>query len=217
MEWNKVGRSIQTVRESKMMTREDFAQHIGVLRKTVVDWEEGKALPTAEQILAIAEFGGVDPRSLVDEPRSEDTVETPAEQTQPKKDHRMALGIVLLVLGVTVLFVGVQLLGALTAQMGGESAPAVSETAEAPLPECLVLAELELPKWDLDGDGKKELVNAEQEDILFVSGGAAYGLAEPLAKGQTLTAQDGVFIVKNAEGESRIYSVLRDGAIYPAG
>ena len=107
MELNKVGRSIQAVRESKMMTREDFAQHIGVLRKTVVDWEEGKALPTAEQILAIAEFGGVDPRALVDEPGERAPA---AEPPQPKKDRRMALGIVLLVLGVTVLFVGVQLL-----------------------------------------------------------------------------------------------------------
>lgn len=215
MEWNKVGRSIQTVRESKMMTREDFAQHIGVLRKTVVDWEEGKALPTAEQILAIAQFGDVDPRALVEEPMEDSAA--PSAEKAPKKDRRMALGIVLLVLGVTVLFVGVQMLGALTARMGAESAPAVSEPAEAPLPECLVLADLELPTWDLDGDGRKEVVNSEGAEILFVSDGTAYGLAEPLAKGQTLTAQDGVFIVKNAAGESRIYSVLRNGALYPAG
>ena len=212
MELNKLGRSIQTVRESRMMTREDFAQHIGVLRKTVVDWEEGKAVPTAEQILAIAEFGGVDPRSLVDEPGQ--AAAFPAEQA-PKKDNRLALGILLLVLGVAILVGGVGLLGTLSGQM--ESAPAESEETEVPLPEALVLAALELPKWDLDGDGKKETVNPEGAEILFFEGDTAYGLAEPLAKGQTLTAQDGVFIVKNKAGESRIYSVLRDGALYPAG
>ena len=47
---NSLGRRIQMLRESNMMTREDFAQRIGVLRKTVVDWEEGKAIPTAQQI-----------------------------------------------------------------------------------------------------------------------------------------------------------------------
>ena len=214
MELNKLGRSIQTVRESRMMTREDFAQHIGVLRKTVVDWEEGKAVPTAEQILAIAEFGGVDPRSLVDEPGQPSA--SPAEK-EPKKDNRLALGIVLLVLGVAILAGGVGLLGALSGQMGQTSAPAVSEETEAPLPESLVLAALELPRWDLDGDGKKETVNPEGLEILFFEGDTAYGLAEPLSKGQTLTAQDGVFIVTNKAGESRIYSVLRDGALYPAG
>lgn len=215
MELNKLGRSIQTVRESRMMTREDFAQHIGVLRKTVVDWEEGKALPTAEQIIAIAEFGGVDPRSLVDEPGQISAA--PAAEQQPKENRRLVLGIVLLVLGVMILIGGVGLMGALSAQMGQQSAPAVSEEAEAPLPGSLVLEALELPKWDLDGDGKKETVNTEGAEILFVEDGTAYGLAQPLPKGLSLTAQDGVFIVKNKAGESRIYSVLRDGALYPAG
>lgn len=214
MELNKLGRSIQTVRESRMMTREDFAQYIGVLRKNVVDWEEGRAIPTAEQILAIAEFGGVDPRSLVDEPGQPSA--SPVEK-EPKKDNRLALGIVLLVLGVAILAGGVGLLGALSGQMGQTSAPAVSEETEVPLPERLPLAALELPMWDLDGDGKKEVVNPEGAEILFFDGDTAYGLAEPLHRGQTLTAQDGVFIVKNQVGESRIYSVLRDGALYPAG
>ena len=70
---------------------------------------------------------------------------------------------------------------------------------------------------DLDGDGKAEEVNPEGEDILLIRDGKAYALAEPLAKGQKLTAQDGVFIVKNAEGESRIYSRLRNDGIWPAG
>lgn len=215
MELNKLGRSIQTVRESRMMTREDFAQHIGVLRKNVVDWEEGKAVPTAEQIIAIAEFGGVDPRSLVDEPGQ--AAAAPAAEQMPKQGRRFTLGIVLLVLGVMILIGGVSLMGALSAQMGQQSAPAVSEETEAPLPESLALEALELPRWDLNGDGKKETVNTEGAEILFFDGDTAYGLAEALPKGQTLTAQDGVFIVKNKAGESRIYSVLRNGALYPAG
>ena len=70
---------------------------------------------------------------------------------------------------------------------------------------------------DLDGDGVAEQVNPEGRSILLIQDGVAYALAEPLAGGQTLTAQDGVFIVKNAQGESRIYSRLRDGGIWPAG
>ena len=213
MEMNKLGRSIQMLRESHMMTREDFAQVIGVLRKTVVDWEEGRAVPTAEQVIAIAEFCGVDPRSLVDE--SGEKTEIPPETEKPKKDHRLAVGIVCLIIGVSALFGGVMLMQYLTGSVPA-SAPAVTEET-IPLPDHLPLAALELPQWDLDGDGKKELVNPEGEEILFVKNGTAYALAEPLPKGQTLSAQDGVFIVKNEKGESSIFSVLQNETLYPAG
>ena len=96
-----------------------------------------------------------------------------------------------------------------------ESAAKAEEVV--PLPEYLALEEVALAAWDLDGDGEAEQVNPEGEDILLVRDGKAYALAEPLAKGQKLTAQDGVFIVKNAEGESRIYSRLRNDGIWPAG
>jgi hypothetical protein len=76
-------------------------------------------------------------------------------------------------------------------------------------------------QWDLDGDGQKELVSLAGGDILFFrkegSDYTAYALAQPLQEGWKLTAQDGVFVLKNRAGESRIYSVLRDGALYPAG
>ena len=48
---NALGRRIQVLRESNMMTRADLAQHMGVTRKEIVDWEEGRALPTAEQVV----------------------------------------------------------------------------------------------------------------------------------------------------------------------
>lgn len=221
MELNSLGRRIQVVRESNMMTREDFAQRIGVLRKTVVDWEEGRALPTAEQIVTIAEFAGVDPRSLVEDPGQAAQAAETAAQEQPAINggKKLTASVVMLVLGVFLLISGVSLLRGLSASMKGPAVPASSTVEEgpAPLPESLALAEVELAAWDLDGDGEAELVNGGGVDVLLIREGTAYALAEPLAKGQSLTVQDGVFIVKNEQGESRVYSRLRDGALCPAG
>ena len=212
---NKLGRSIQVLRESHMMTRGDLSQILGITRKELVEWEEGRALPKAEQIVELAGYFSVDPRSLVDEPGTEG----PEEMERPagKGGKKLAAGVIVLVLGVFALLLGVGLLQGLSADMG--EAPASSSGVEEPLPlpECLTLAEVELAACDLDGNGEAELVNPEGKEILLLRDGKAYALAEPLGKGQTLTAQDGVFIVKNNEGESRIYSRLRDGAIYPAG
>ena len=212
---NKLGRSIQVLRESHMMTRGDLSQILGITRKELVEWEEGRALPKAEQIVELAGYFSVDPRSLVDEPGTEG----PEEMERPagKGGKKLAAGVIVLVLGVFALLLGVGLLQGLSADMG--EAPASSSGVEEPLPlpECLTLAKVELAAWDLDGDGEAELVNPEGKEILLLRDGKAYALAEPLGKGQTLTVQDGVFIVKNNEGESRIYSRLRDGAIYPAG
>lgn len=212
---NKLGRSIQVLRESHMMTRGDLAQILGITRKELVEWEEGRALPKAEQIVELAGYFSVDPRSLVDEPGTEG----PEEMERPagKGGKKLAAGVIVLVLGVVVLLLGVGLLQGLSTDMG--EAPASSSGVEEslPLPECLTLAEVELTACDLDGDSEAELVNPDGKDILLIQDGKAYALAEPLGKGQTLTAQDGVFIVKNEKGESRIYSRLRNGAIYPAG
>lgn len=217
---NKLGRSIQLLRESNMMTREDFAQRIGVLRKTVVDWEEGKAIPSAEQILAIAEFAGVDPRSMVEDPAQiDDTAAAPSPAAGGGK--RILVSVGCLALALCCVMGAMTLIQTLPGKAGADAVtmtPDASSGEEQPaaLPESLALVELETALWDLDGDGEKELVVLE-EDVLFVQGDTAYGLAAPLAKGQSLTAQDGVFIVKNEAGESRIYSRLRDGAVYPAG
>lgn len=217
---NALGRRIQVLRESNLMTRADMAQYIGVTRKDVVDWEEGRVLPTAQQVVNIAKLLNADPRSLLD---AEETTRTAADagtQTPaaPKNGRRLTAAVVCLALGLCAVFGANFLMQALAADAGQ---PAVSASAQAeelvPLPECLMLAVVETAVWDLDGDGEAELVNPNGADILFVQDGVAYTLAEPLGKGQSLTARDGVFIVKNDRGESRIYSRLRDGALWPAG
>ena len=53
MELNSLGRRIQVLRESNMMTRGDLAQEMGITRKELVDWEEGRKAPTAEQIVEL--------------------------------------------------------------------------------------------------------------------------------------------------------------------
>lgn len=216
---NALGRRIQILRESNMMTRADLAQNVGVTRRDIVDWEEGRAFPTAQQVVEIARQFDADPRSLLD---AEETLrETPAESAAPAVPNtkkKLTVSLVCLVLGICAALSANFLMQGLAA---GADVPAASTSAQVeeliPLPECLTLAVVETAQWDLDGDGAAELVNSGGADILFVQDGTAYALAEPLSKGQTLTAQDGVFIVKNDRGESRIYSRLRDGAIYPAG
>lgn len=220
---NALGRRIQVLRESNMMTRADLAQHMGVTRKEIVDWEEGRALPTAEQVVAVARFFSADPRALLD---VEDGA-VPAEQPTappPKAGKRLVAGLLCLALGLCAALGASALMGSLSAE--GESVPASSAAASAaeelpaPLPESLPLTALPAAAWDLDSDGEKELVCLEGQALFFrmeEDGPAAYALAQPLAQGQTLTAQDGVFVLAASSGRSRIYSVFRDGALWPAG
>ena len=217
MELNSLGRRIQVLRESNMMTKTDLAQILGVTRKELTDWEEGRAVPTAEQIVELSRYFSVDPRSMVEEPGEAAAAREAAEaERKAVSGKKLIVAVFCLLLGIALLVAGVVLVYGMGAGMDAqEPAPAQSEEI-VPLPECLALREVETALWDLDGDGEKELVTLE-EDVLFVQGDTAYGLAESLPKGQTLTAQDGVFIVKNDQGESRIYSRLRDGALWPAG
>lgn len=221
---NALGRRIQVLRESNMMTRADLAQYIGVTRRDIVDWEEGRVIPTAQQVVDIAKLFSAEPRSLLDAeelPQTGDTSE-PQSPAGPKAGKRLLAGVVCLALGICAAFGAAYLMQTLST---GEGSVSVSASAQvehtAPLPDSLSLTAVAIAQWDLDGDGEKELVNGAGADVLFIAGTAegstAYALAEPLAQGQTLTAQDGVFIVKNEQGESRIYSVFRDGALYPAG
>ena len=217
MQLNSLGRRIQVMRESNLMTKSELAQDMGVTRKDLVDWEEGRAVPTAEQLVALARKFGVDPRSLVEDPaEAMETQERIETEQQPVSGKKLVLAVLGLILGLVILAGGVLVLYSMGAAGDLQESAAKAEEV-VPLPEYLALEEVALAAWDLDGDGEAEQVNPEGEDILLVRDGKAYALAEPLAKGQKLTAQDGVFIVKNAEGESRIYSRLRNDGIWPAG
>ena len=217
MQLNSLGRRIQVMRESNLMTKSELAQDMGVTRKDLVDWEEGRAVPTAEQLVALARKFGVDPRSLVEDPaEAMETQERIETEQQPVSGKKLVLAVLGLILGLVILAGGVLVLYSMGAAGDLQESAAKAEEV-VPLPECLALEEVALSAWDLDGDGEAEQVNPEGEDILLIRDGKAYALAEPLAKGQKLTAQDGVFIVKNAEGESRIYSRLRNDGIWPAG
>ena len=217
MQLNSLGRRIQVMRESNLMTKSELAQDMGVTRKDLVDWEEGRAVPTAEQLVALARKFGVDPRSLVEDPaEAMETQERIETEQQPVSAKKLVLAVLGLILGLVILAGGVLVLYSMGAAGDLQESAAKAEEA-VPLPEYLALEEVVLAAWDLDGDGEAEQVNPEGEDILLIRDGKAYALAEPLAKGQKLTAQDGVFIVKNAEGESRIYSRLRNDGIWPAG
>ena len=217
MQLNSLGRRIQVMRESNLMTKSELAQDMGVTRKDLVDWEEGRAVPTAEQLVALARKFGVDPRSLVEDPaEAMETQERIETEQQPVSGKKLVLAVLGLILGLVILAGGVLVLYSMGAAGDLQESAAKAEEV-VPLPEYLALEEVALAAWDLDGDGEAEQVNPEGEDILLIREGKAYALAEPLAKGQKLTAQDGVFIVKNAEGESRIYSRLRNDGIWPAG
>ena len=217
MHLNSLGRRIQVLRESNLVTRSELAQDLGVTRKDLVDREEGRAVPTAELLVDLARKFGVDPRSLVEDPEEVMEVQARIEAEQkPVTGKKLVLAFLCLILGIVILAGSVLVLYSM-GDGGAQQESAAKSEETVPLPESLALAEVELTPWDLDGDGVAEQVNPEGKDILLIRDGKAYALAEPLPKGQKMTAQDGVFIVKNAEGESRIYSRLRDGAIWPAG
>ena len=217
MQLNSLGRRIQMLRESNMMTKTDLAQVLGVTRKELVEWEEGRAVPKAKQIVELARYFSVDPRSLVEDPAEAAQTQARIEAEQKTvSGKKLVLAVFGLIVGLVILAGSVLVLYSMGAAGDLQESAAKSEEA-APLPEYLALEEVELAAWDLDGDGEAEQVNPAGEDILLIRDGKAYALAEPLAKGQKLTAQDGVFIVKNAAGESRIYSRLRDEGIWPAG
>ena len=217
MHLNSLGRRIQVLRESNLMTRSELAQDLGVTRKDLVDWEEGRAVPSAEHLVTLARKFGVDPRSLVEDPEEVMEVQARIEAEQkPAEGKKLVLAVICLILGIVILAGSVLVLYSMGDGGAQQESEAKSEET-LPLPECLALAEVELAAWDVDGDGVAEQVNPEGKEILLIRDGKAYALVEPLPKGQKMTAQDGVFIVKNAQGESRIYSRLRDDAIWPAG
>ena len=222
MELNSLGRRIQVLRESNMMTKGDLAQQVGVTRKDIVDWEEGRVLPTAEQVVEIARYFSADPRSLLDvmDGESVDAVAADAVPTTTG-GKRFVLGILCLILGLCFMLGALYLVQTLGGDQSSSAASSsVQQSQPLPLPDYLPLTAAKIAQWDLDSDGEKEMVILEDEVLLLRKEGdnyIAYTLAQPLEKGWTLTAQDGVFLLKNAAGESRIYSVLRDGALYPAG
>ena len=86
---NALGRRIQMLRESNMMTRADLAQYIGVTRKDIVEWEEGRVIPTAEQVMEIARQFGADPRSLLDvEEAGQTSAAVPESAPAAVRPHR---------------------------------------------------------------------------------------------------------------------------------
>jgi DNA-binding XRE family transcriptional regulator len=56
--------SIQQLREAQGESRTDLAQMIGVPSETIVDWETGKAEPTAEHVLHLVEHFGIQEHEL---------------------------------------------------------------------------------------------------------------------------------------------------------
>ncbi|MCR5124516.1 MAG: helix-turn-helix domain-containing protein [Treponema sp.] len=52
-----IAKNIEILRIKKEMKQEEFAKKLNVSRPTVSNWEQGKALPTTDQLLRIAVFG----------------------------------------------------------------------------------------------------------------------------------------------------------------
>lgn len=56
---------IREIRKSKGLTQEEFCAKIGVSRASVAQYETSKAVPPPDTLLKIAEFGGVDVNTLI--------------------------------------------------------------------------------------------------------------------------------------------------------
>ena len=144
MQLNSLGRRIQMLRESNMMTKTDLAQVLGVTRKELVDWEEGRAVPKAEQIVELARYFSVDPRSLVEDPAEAAQTQARIEAEQKTvSGKKLVLAVFGLIVGLVILAGSVLVLYSMGAAGDLQESAAKSEEA-APLPEYLALEEVEL-------------------------------------------------------------------------
>jgi len=63
-----VGQRIKEIREEAGLSQERFAREIDRSRQTIYEAEAGRRIPDWETLERIAEYGGLDPRELLQSP-----------------------------------------------------------------------------------------------------------------------------------------------------
>lgn len=101
-----VAKNIQSLRKSKHLTQQEFAETLGYSDKSVSKWEMGKAIPSAVILLQIADFFNVSVDSILRSPI--DIKATPKEIDKKKNTNQIAitcLTATFLLLAATCIFV----------------------------------------------------------------------------------------------------------------
>ena len=92
---------IRSLRKERGLSQEALAEALGVSRQAVTKWEDGSALPSTANLLALADFFSVPLEDFVrpaaqEEAAQETIEEPPTQKSQCKTAVRIASGILIL-------------------------------------------------------------------------------------------------------------------------
>ena len=101
-----VAKNLQALRKARHLTQQEFAETLGYSDKSISKWELGKAIPSAEILLQIADFYGVTVDSILRGPIEVQT--SPKEEDKKKNTNKIAIACLaasFIVLAATCVFV----------------------------------------------------------------------------------------------------------------
>lgn len=81
MNQQKIGTFLKKLRNEKELTQEQFAEKLGVSRRTVSRWETGTNMPDLDLLMEIADYYQVDLRELLDGERKSEKMNKELEET----------------------------------------------------------------------------------------------------------------------------------------
>ena len=105
MKQNSVGRAIAELRAERQWTVEQFAECMGVSKRTVTDWESGRQVPNAEDRDVMAELFGISADDLAEGRILLQVFENKSEEQQIEREQDMVKLIcraVALAMGIAV-------------------------------------------------------------------------------------------------------------------
>lgn len=101
-----VAKNLQALRKARHLTQQEFAETLGYSDKSISKWELGKAIPSAEILLQIADFYGVTVDSILRGPV--EIQSNPKEEDEKKNTNKIAIACLaasFIVLAATCVFV----------------------------------------------------------------------------------------------------------------
>ena len=125
---------IRSLRKERGLSQEALAEALGVSRQAVTKWEDGSALPSTANLLALADFFSVPLEDFVRPAAQEETAQETIEEQPTQKSHRktavrIASGIlilsILVLLTLFLLFPGAFDLGSRIPETLGDGAKVI--------------------------------------------------------------------------------------------
>lgn len=72
--------NLQTLRKAKGLSQEELAAQLNVVRQTISKWEKGRSVPSADQLVQLAEILGVSTETLLNASVQPDGAALPVAQ-----------------------------------------------------------------------------------------------------------------------------------------